>query len=354
MAESLSTGTAASNSSRRKSSELRAQLGLSDTDPMGNGNRHRDHRSGIAPVPDLASRITAFYDFTNGQNAVASAPLDGYGHGTHVAGLARATARCRTASSPASRRMRGYRSSRPRQSGAGSAQRRHRSRRVRRGQQGRARHRRDQHVAGHPPFETAATDPMVQAVEAATRAGIIVVVSAGNAGINPSTGLVGYGGILAPGNAPSAFTIASAKDAGHGPIPMTTGRQLQLARADVDRRLRESRTSRCRGTTSWPFAPGSFLGVTYPSLLVNDASGHKTYISLTGTSMRPASKAVWSAGAASRRARETSAQLGIHADAERERDQGVLEYSAFTMHNAQAWSTTTVAGRGSRERRRAF
>ena len=55
---------------------------------------------------------------------------------------------------------------------------------------------------------------MVQAVEAASRAGIIVVVSAGNAGINPSTGLVGYGGILVPGNAPSAFTIASAKTQG--------------------------------------------------------------------------------------------------------------------------------------------
>src|SRR5205085_2741666 len=62
----------------------------------------------------------------------------------------------------------------------------------------------------------AADDPLVQAVEAASRAGIIVVVSAGNVGVNPATNQVGYGGILVPGNAPSAFTVASAKT--HGTV----------------------------------------------------------------------------------------------------------------------------------------
>ena len=38
---------------------------------------------------------------------------------------------------------------------------------------------------GHPIYEPAATDPLVQAVEAAVRAGIVVVVSAGNFGIEP-------------------------------------------------------------------------------------------------------------------------------------------------------------------------
>ena len=38
---------------------------------------------------------------------------------------------------------------------------------------------------GHPILEPAATDPLVQAVEAAVRAGIVVVASAGNYGINP-------------------------------------------------------------------------------------------------------------------------------------------------------------------------
>ena len=34
-----------------------------------------------------------------------------------------------------------------------------------------------------------------------------------------------------------------------------------------------------------PFAPGSVLGLSYPSLLVGDLLGRKSYISLTGTSM---------------------------------------------------------------------
>src|SRR5204863_5270811 len=38
---------------------------------------------------------------------------------------------------------------------------------------------------GHPVFESAKTDPLVQTVEAAVRAGIVVVTSAGNFGINP-------------------------------------------------------------------------------------------------------------------------------------------------------------------------
>ena len=58
---------------------------------------------------------------------------------------------------------------------------------------------------GHPIYESAATDPLVQAVEAAVRAGIVVVVSAGNIGTNSTTGLVGYGGITSPGNARSAI-----------------------------------------------------------------------------------------------------------------------------------------------------
>ena len=62
---------------------------------------------------------------------------------------------------------------------------------------------------GHPIYERASTDPLVQAVEAATRAGITVVVSAGNVGRSPITGLPGYWGILSPGNAPSAITVGA-------------------------------------------------------------------------------------------------------------------------------------------------
>ena len=49
----------------------------------------------------------------------------------------------------------------------------------------------------------------MQAVEQAVRAGIVVVVSAGNNGGDPVTHEVGYAGINSPGNAPSAITVGA-------------------------------------------------------------------------------------------------------------------------------------------------
>jgi serine protease AprX len=62
---------------------------------------------------------------------------------------------------------------------------------------------------GHPVYEPAASDPLVQAVERAASAGIVVVVSAGNNGGDPETHEVGYAGINSPGNAPSAITVGA-------------------------------------------------------------------------------------------------------------------------------------------------
>ena len=62
---------------------------------------------------------------------------------------------------------------------------------------------------GHPIFEPAATDPLVQAVERAVASGIVVVASAGNSGVNRVTGQVGYAGISSPGNAPSAISVGA-------------------------------------------------------------------------------------------------------------------------------------------------
>ncbi len=62
---------------------------------------------------------------------------------------------------------------------------------------------------GHPIYEPAATDPLVQAVERAVRAGVVVVAAAGNFGKNPTTGVPGYAGTTSPGNAPSAITVGA-------------------------------------------------------------------------------------------------------------------------------------------------
>src|SRR4029078_4926064 len=62
---------------------------------------------------------------------------------------------------------------------------------------------------GRPVFESYKTDPLCQAVEKAWKAGIVVVVAAGNEGRNNQFGTDGYGTISAPGNSPLALTVGA-------------------------------------------------------------------------------------------------------------------------------------------------
>jgi len=156
-------------------------------------------------------RITAFVDFTRGGAPAWTSPYDDFGHGTHIASL--------IASRGKEREDAKYQGVAPGvrliglkvldSQGAGLTS--------------------DVIAAieyaianrnwlgidvinlslGHPVFESAATDPLVLAVEEAHRAGIVVVASAGNFGVNPSTGVIGYGGLTSPGNAPSAITVGA-------------------------------------------------------------------------------------------------------------------------------------------------
>ena len=54
---------------------------------------------------------------------------------------------------------------------------------------------------GHPIDERAARDRLVRIASAAVRRGIVVVVSAGNQGLDSTTGEVAYSGVSSPGNA---------------------------------------------------------------------------------------------------------------------------------------------------------
>jgi serine protease AprX len=60
---------------------------------------------------------------------------------------------------------------------------------------------------GRPVFESYTVDPLCQAVEAAWKAGIVVVVAAGNDGRDPYTS--GYATITAPGNDPYVITVGA-------------------------------------------------------------------------------------------------------------------------------------------------
>ena len=61
---------------------------------------------------------------------------------------------------------------------------------------------------GKPVLESWVDDPLVQAVERASRAGLVVVASAGNWGTLPDGTRV-RDGITSPGNAPSAITVGA-------------------------------------------------------------------------------------------------------------------------------------------------
>jgi serine protease AprX len=188
---------------------LRATLGLKDT-WTGQGVTVAVIDSGLEMSSEFQGRVKAFYDFTGGKTQ-ATSPFDDYGHGTHVAGT--------IAGSGALSSNKSYRGLAPNvqlvvlkvldSTGAGLT-----SDVVRAV---------DFAVAnkskfgidvinlslGHPIYEPAATDPLVQAVERASRAGIVVLAAAGNMGVNPNTGLPGYAGINSPGNAPSAITVGA-------------------------------------------------------------------------------------------------------------------------------------------------
>ena len=266
-----------------EASTLRGTLGLPVQSPTGYGVRVAIIDSGLEQGPEFADRIDGFYDFTH-DGEKSTVPSDGYGHGTHVAGL--------IAGNGVLSNQR-YRGVAPRarlvvlkvldENGQGYTSdvidaiefvTRYKSR-----------------LGidiinlslGHPILEPAATDPLVQAVEAAVRAGIVVVAAAGNVGVSPSTGEPGYAGILSPGNAPSAITVGSART-------FNTNLRSDDRVADYSSRGPTWYDARAKPDLVAPgdglvaaAAKSSTLYVNHPTLRVDD-----DYLRLNGTSMATA------------------------------------------------------------------
>jgi serine protease AprX len=191
---------------------LRQTLGVDNYTWTGRGVGVAVIDSGLEMTSDFSGRVTAFYDFTKG-GITASTPSDGYGHGTHVAGT--------IAGSGDRSNNKDYRGLAPNvklvvlkvldNTGAGYTSN------VIRAVDFAVANRAALGIhiinlsLGHPIFEPASSDPLVQAVERAVRAGVIVVAAAGNYGKNPATGLPGYAGVTSPGNAPSAISVGAIK-----------------------------------------------------------------------------------------------------------------------------------------------
>jgi len=62
---------------------------------------------------------------------------------------------------------------------------------------------------GRPVYESFTQDPLCQAVESAWKAGLVVVVAAGNSGRDTSLGTNGYATISVPGNDPYVITVGA-------------------------------------------------------------------------------------------------------------------------------------------------
>jgi serine protease AprX len=201
-AESMAALAAAS---RRDVQLLRSTLGVTARDSARSvGVAVID--SGIASSPDFANRIVAFYDFTRG--GIRTRPTDPFGHGTHIAGLIAGNGAQSGGKyvGVSDARLIGLRVLNARGEG--------RTSHVIAAIEFAVRNRRRLGIdvinlsLGHPIFESAATDPLVRAVERAVASGIVVVTAAGNHGASRD-GRNGYAGITSPGNAPSAITVGS-------------------------------------------------------------------------------------------------------------------------------------------------
>jgi serine protease AprX len=136
---------------------------------------------------------------------------------------------------------------------------------------------------GRPVFESYALDPVDQAVEAAWKAGIVVVTAAGNEGRFLPTD--GFGTVVVPGNDPSVITVGA------------TMTELTASRYDDQIASYSSKGPTTLDHICKPdlVAPGnrqvslrvagSTLDTAYPQYEIWPTSGTSMYYELSGTSM---------------------------------------------------------------------
>jgi serine protease AprX len=168
--------------------------------------------SGLQDDGNFTGRVTEFDDFTTSPPTLNTTPYDDYGHGTHVAGLVGSSGAISSGLySGLAQSVRFVILKALDKNGKGKTSTLINAIEYVIANKDRLGIYVINLSLGHPIYESAATDPLVQEVERATRAGLIVVVAAGNNGRNPNTGMTGYAGITSPGNAPDAITVGAAK-----------------------------------------------------------------------------------------------------------------------------------------------
>jgi serine protease AprX len=113
---------------------------------------------------------------------------------------------------------------------------------------------------GADSTESYRTDPLARAVRSAVAQGIVVVVAAGNFGVN-AAGKESYGTISSPGHEPSVITVGSVNLKGTVAAPTmssTTSARGGLLAVPLSTQAACGRSTTCSSPTWWPPATASW------------------------------------------------------------------------------------------------
>jgi serine protease AprX len=133
--------------------------------------------------------------------------------------------------------------------------------------------------------ESYTQDPLCQAVEQAWKAGIVVVVAAGNYGRLSVNGSNGFGTITAPGNDPYVLTVGAMKSNGSSAqYAETLASYSSKGPTTYDHVVKPDIVAPGNAIVSLT-APGATLETLYPAALVTGSDGNNDYFTLSGTSM---------------------------------------------------------------------
>ncbi|HEY3972916.1 MAG TPA: S8 family peptidase [Candidatus Sulfotelmatobacter sp.] len=128
-------------------------------------------------------------------------------------------------------------------------------------------------------------DPLCQAVEAAWKSGIVVVVAAGNYGRLSVNGSNGFGTITAPGNDPFVLTVGATKSNGSTSVSAETKASFSSkGPTTYDHIVKPDIMAPGNDIVSLS-APGATLEAGYPEELVTGTDNKNDYFTLSGTSM---------------------------------------------------------------------
>ncbi|MGO8984628.1 MAG: S8 family peptidase [Terriglobales bacterium] len=136
---------------------------------------------------------------------------------------------------------------------------------------------------GRPVFESYTLDPVDQAVEAAWKAGIVVVAAAGNNGRFAPTN--GFGTIGVPANDPAVITVgATMTEDTNTRVDDKIASYSSKGPVAIDHIVKPDLVAPGNAQVSLR-AAGSTLDVTFPQYEVTSSNGTSSYFVLSGTSM---------------------------------------------------------------------